>query len=374
VRVLHLVSYSLYSGPMAPTLGLALAQRRLGHEVALAYDVKRGAFNAYEEAAAPHLEPHHLASPVSLTMSAKSSPLEWWRDLSRLRGLMGTGGPDVVHVHLSHDHGLAALARLGRGAPLLVRTIHAARSLAPRLGQRFVHRRTSGFVTRSAEHQRRLVDAFGVDPRRAAVIPGGIDMTPFAPAAAAARESARHRFGLPTAAFVIGHVALIAGRGQEELARALLLMPEASRPTVLYVGRGEGEPQLRRLVRELGLDPFVRFAGYLAGSELSAGYAALDAAFVAQPGNDASARAALEALAAGLPTAAVSTEALAELVTDERGYPIAERSPRAIARELARIISDPERSGRAARGRAYVESERSFAREAERTITFYGAL
>ncbi|MCK5688216.1 glycosyl transferase family 1, partial [Myxococcota bacterium] len=56
LRIAHLVSYPIYSGPLPPTLGLAKAQRELGHQVYLAYDTKRGAFNEYEEAAEPWLK------------------------------------------------------------------------------------------------------------------------------------------------------------------------------------------------------------------------------------------------------------------------------------------------------------------------------
>ncbi len=376
MRVLHLVSYSLYSGPMGPTLGLALAQQKLGHEVALAYDVKRGAFNEYEEAAAPHVEPHGLRPALPLTLSAKSTALEWWRDLSALRAVMRDRHElryDVVHTHLSHDHGLAVLARRRGAGPLLVRTIHAGRSLRPRLGQAFVHARTDGFITRSETHRQALLRAFGAGPERARVVPGSIDARAFTPADAAARAQARRRFGLADDAFVVGHVALITDRGQHELVRALTHLAEPERPHLFFVGRGEGESGLRQLVESLRLGPWVHFAGYLEGEGLLAGYAAMDAAFLAQAGNDASARAALEAMAMGVPLLAVQVDALGELIHAEVGYPLASREPAELARGLRELRGDAQRAERAARGRKLVQDERSFAHEAEATLAAYAA-
>src|SRR6185437_333348 len=120
MRILHLVSYPLFSGPVPTTLGLALAQRDLGHTVWLAYDTRRGNFDGFEEAAEPHIKPHNLAPPISMTLSAKASPMQQWRDAKALRRWLRAGEVDVVHAHLSHDHALMALARAPH--PARVRT------------------------------------------------------------------------------------------------------------------------------------------------------------------------------------------------------------------------------------------------------------
>lgn len=370
MRILHLVAYSLYSGPVPSTLGLALAQRARGDEVWLGFDTKRGAINDFEEAAAPRLKHFELDPPERFTLSTKSSPIELVRDVLRLKRLAQS--VDVVHVHMSHDHTLARLAFIGGHRPRLVRTFHAERSLTPRLGQRGLTRFADAWIVRAQDHERRLTRLFGLTG--AHVIPGGIDANDFKPQDSALRAKARKRFAIPENARVLGHVALIAGRGQQELAMAVAQLPKDERPHLVYVGRGEQEEALRRHVTSLGLDPWTRFTGYLAGPELLEGYAMLDAAFVAQPGNDASARAALEAMACGLPTLAVTQGALAEAVTEERGYPVDSRSPMAILATLRDwLASHDEALARAERARRYVLEERSFAREAELTARAYQA-
>jgi glycosyltransferase involved in cell wall biosynthesis len=369
VRILHLVAYPLYSGPLPQTLGLALAQRRLGHRVWLAFDRKRGAFNQFEEAAAPHLEGTGLDPPARLTLSTKSSPLEYLRDLTALRKLVRSGEVDVVHVHLSHDHGLASLAGPGRAAR--VRTFHADRSLVRRFGQALLNRRADAWIVRCAEHRRLLLERFAVSEERTRVIPGSIDAERFVPADDDARAAARRRFEIPEDVPVLGQVALIAGRGQEELVDAVASLGDAA-PFLLFVGRGEREEAVRARVQAAGLDERVRFSGYLEGDELLGAYAAMDAAFVAQPGNDASARAALEAMASGVPVLAVQTGALAELVDADHGFPVAARTPSDIAATVRAWLDDRKGAAeRAARARERVLAERTVEHEAEQTLALY---
>ncbi|HET6346961.1 MAG TPA: glycosyltransferase, partial [Myxococcota bacterium] len=276
MRILHLVSYSLYSGPVPSTVGLAMAQRALGHTVWLAYDTKRGNFNDFEEAAAPRLRGAQLAPPLPLSLSAKSSPRELWRDWRTLRGFLGANGADVVHTHLSHDHALVALA--GASGVRRVRTFHASRSLAPRRGQTWLNRCGDGWIVRCGRHRDTLLHAFDAREDRVAVIPGSIDAAAWRLAGDVVEVRGRLRaaWGVPDDVPLLGHVALIAGRGQEELVYAVHRLG-ALAPHVVFVGRGERETGLRALVRRLGVDAKVAFAGYLQGPALVEAYAAVDA-------------------------------------------------------------------------------------------------
>lgn len=372
MRILHLVSYSLYSGPLPPTLGLARAQRALGHDVWLAYDVKRGKFNPFEEDARPHLDGAGLRPPVPLTMSAKSSLPELWRDRAALSSLFARGGVDVVHAHLSHDHMLAALARPRRATAAVVRTLHADRSLARRPGQAWLNRRADAWITRARAHRDDLLARFSLPGDRVATIPSGFDPAPLAHLLPDERAQARATFDLPATAKVVAHVALIADRGQLELLTALSLLPPPERPTILFVGRGEGEAALRAAVDRLALSPWVRFTGYLEGPVLRSAYAAADLAFLARPGNDGSARAALEAMAARVPLVAVATGALTDLIDSSRGFSVPTCTAPDIARTLAAALSDPaEAHRRASHAFTYLTTERTFGAEAEATLSLY---
>ena len=371
MRILHLVSYSLFSGPVPPTLALALAQQRAGHTVWLAIDRRRGATNAYEEAAAPHLDATSLIPAAPLTLSTKASPMQLWRDMRTLRALCTDAHAplDIVHVHMSHDHALATLCH----APTVIRTVHAPRSLNPRLGQRWLMRRAHGWIVRCTAHEQALGRTFAVPQERIGRIVGAVDTQRFAPADAATRAAARRQWGVPEQALLLGHVALMAGRGQEELIEAVYrLGPRA--PHLLLVGRGEHEAALRQRVQALRLTQTVHFSGYASGPALQQAYAALDGAFVAQAGNDASTRAALEALACGLPVIARQEAALGEAVTDATGYPFTTRRVEEVMDAVLRWAQDPaEGQRRGEAGRRAMLQERQVDQEAAATLAFYAA-
>jgi len=364
MRILHLVAYPVYSGPLAPTVALALAQRELGHEVYLAHDRRRDRQNPHEEPAGPRLTRLGLAPPVVLELCTKSAPWTMARDISRLHSFCRDTF-DVIHVHTSHDHAVATLARTG--VPI-VRTVHAARTLRARPLQRTLLRRSAALIVRAESHRRRLAALVG---RGVAItlIPGSVDAVAFAPRPGR-RDAARRLLGLPSTARVVVHVALMAGRGQEELAGATVRV-NSNDLHLLYVGMGERRAALELLCAAAGLAGKAHLPGYLDGEALTDAYAAADLAFLAQAGNDASARAALEAMASGLPLLAVAEDALADLVSDDVGYPIPSRDPEAIGAALRRWLDDPDASAKGERGRSHVESARRVENEASSTLAVY---
>lgn len=375
MRILHLVSYAVFSGPVAGVVGLATAQREVGHQVQIAYDRRRGAFSPYEEALCPeaHLDGGRLAAPSSLAISPKAGPLAFVADARRLRQMAAAGAIDVVHAHLSHDHWLSWA--MGTKAPCRIRTVHAARALRPRLGQRWLWQRTDGVIVRAQAHLEALGAARLPSDVPRATVPGGIDArwVCAAPAAPAARAAVRAELNLGPDARVLVHVALMADRGQSELIDAFArVRHRAPAVHLVLVGLGPRERALRAQVARLGCADAVHFAGYCEAPALRRLYLAADAAFSAQAGNDAAARAALEAMAAGLPVIAVQTDALAELVDEVVGYPIASRHPDTIAAGLVTWLTNAERG--VARGRAAhrrIVRRRSFAREASETSALY---
>jgi len=169
---------------------------------------------------------------------------------------------------------------------------------------------------------------------------------------------------------LIVHVAKISGRGQEELAGALVKINSADLH-VAYVGDGEQADALDLLVKSVGLEGKVLSLGYVPAANLMDVYAAADAAFIAQTGNDGSARAALEAMACGLPVIGVGREALGALLNPAHSYPLDDRSPTSIAAGLRRWLDDPQASSKGAAARNFVVNQRTYEKEADSTLDFY---
>lgn len=406
MRILHLVSYAVYSGPVPGVLALARAQRALGHEVWVAHDRLRGPFSPYEEAidaghlaatgqggvfptgptspaaqpapAPPASQPWagDLTPPVALAVSPKAAPWHFVRDVLRLRRFVHGAGIDVVHAHLSHDHWL--LACCGKLGAARVRTVHAERALQRKFGHGWLWGRTDGVVLRERGHGQRLA-GIGLDRRAArARVPGAIDAgfwRPHARTERSQRSVTRAALGIPASARLVVHAALMADRGQLELLAAVEQLCRAGAAGELHValvGRGPQENEVAARAAAPALRGRIHRLGYLEADALRAVYRAADAAFVAQPGNDGAARAALEAMAAGLPVVAVRRGPLAELVDEVVGYPVADRAPEHVAGGLAAWLADPGRArARGRAGRRRILRQRTFAQEAEATLTLY---
>jgi len=137
----------------------------------------------------------------------------------------------------------------------------------------------------------------------------------------------------------------------------------------VLVGRGEDEPQLRALARQLNLER-VLFGGYARGPALLEAYRALDVAVWLREGNDGGCRGVLEAMACGLPVVAGNEGAPAELV-GETGRVVQASDPASIASALGALLDDAPLSralGGAARERAVQFTPR---RAADATLAFW---
>ncbi len=367
VRVLHLVAFPGFTGPAEPAWDMVRGLRALGAEVDLLVDaVRPGNLRGW-------LEAQGERPPATLTLSTKAGPLAALRDASRLRALARRY--DVVHAHLTHDHALAALALpRGRG-PRLVRTFHAARALAGSAGRRWLTRRSAGLTVACDAHRRALAEGHGVDPARVLVLPGAVDPARFHPDPAA-RARVRAALGLD-GAFAVGCVARFqAGRRHEVLLEALALA-RAVRPELrlVLIGHGETEAALRARAAAPDLVGAVLFPGYKR-EDLNDHLVALDAAAWLVNGNDATGRAVLQAMAAGLPVLGGAVDAIAEAVLDgETGALAAPDDPAAVARALVALAADPARSASlGAQGHARALALYSVEARARRLLDFYEGL
>jgi phosphatidylinositol alpha-1,6-mannosyltransferase len=332
-----------WTGTAEPALDLALALRARGH--AVAFGCIPG--DALEERArAAGLPPER---GLRLWRTARPGVLA--ADLARLRRLVRRRRVDVVHAHQSHDHWLAALAVAGTGARL-VRSVHHRRAVHGGPAARWLLRRTHAVLAASqgiADAVRRA----GLPAACLRVVPGAVDAGRFRPGQPGG--AVREALGLQNA-FAVGCVArLVPGRGHDVLLDALArLLPRRPEVRLVLVGRGEGRPAVEARVRALGLERAVRFAGYR-GADLPEVLAALDALALLAPGSEESCRAALEAMASGLPVVGGRAGALPETVVDgETGW-LVDAEAGAVAAVLDRLAADPARAramGLAGRRRA----------------------
>jgi glycosyltransferase involved in cell wall biosynthesis len=333
LTILQLAANRWWTGSADPILRLVAGLEARGHRVLLGI-IPGDRFEAKARAAG-------LSPLRGLALTPRLLSPSVFRDLRHLRRLVAVEGVDVIHAHHSHDHWLATLARRGAG---LVRTFHNARSVRRGWPARALYRRLDAAVAVSREIRDRCLAA-GIPPERIFTVPGLVDLRRFTPEADGA--PVRRELGLGEAP-VVGCVARLAPRRRHDLlieafGRVLAEMPRAR---LLLVGKGERLQELQTLVRQRGLADRIVFTGYR-DRDLPQVLAAMDCFALMGAGSDESCRAALEAMAAGLPVVARPVGALPETVADgESGVLVLEDGPEAVAAALLRVLRDPERARR----------------------------
>lgn len=321
MKILHLLASPVFSGPAEGVHALALAQRELGHEVAVAIDRKRLQTTS-EEPSLPYFEASGLLDGHGLELSVKSSVLAMIADARKL----GRVEADVVHCHFSHDHAVAALGR-PKGSRL-VRSIHAPRSLRwsmppadaltlpmPQLGSKAGKTPHLVMPALVAPGFAPSKDLLGL--RKAL----GLEGAPVIGMVSTFQPSRRHDVGIDAFA---------------------LLRRERPEARLVLVGDGQLEAVLRARVISLGLSNAVTFAGYQKGSDFIRWLQAFDEVWVLGLGNDFSARAAAQARTCGARVLGVDEGALGPL-SDVVVKPEPEDVARASLRDGRRSVELPSR-------------------------------
>ncbi|WP_299035844.1 D-inositol-3-phosphate glycosyltransferase [uncultured Pseudokineococcus sp.] len=285
------------------------------------------------------------------------------------------GGYDVVHSHYWLSGQVGRRLAAAWHAPLvhsmhtmaLVKDLHRgpgqAREPQVRVsGERAVVAASDGLVASTADEARELVELYGADPARVAVVPPGVDLSAFSPSPVEGGE--RAALGLRPE----DRVLLFAGRlqplkGPDVLLRAaaelLARRPDGALRGSLVVavvggpsGRGTGQrarEDLRALAGRLGLAgraghrDVVRLLDPQPAPELARWYRAADV--VAVPSRTESfGLVALEAQACGTPVVATATGGLRTAVADGRtGLLVEDADPGRWADALGALLDDEPR-------------------------------
>ena len=249
---------------------------------------------------------------------------------------------DLVHSHLYHANFYGRLAAKKAGVPC-VASIHNTYT-KPKwhrcLINRYLARHTAAIIAGSEEIRRDIIRYDHVAESLVTVIPNSVDLT--RSESTLSRVEARQRLGLAPDAVVLGTVGrLEEQKGHRFLIDAVGLLRERGiRCTLLLVGEGRLESQLRAQTAQLGLEDGVRFLG--TRGDLGDLFRAMDL-FVMPSLWEGLSLAMLSAMAAGLPVVATTVGGVPQVLgNDEYGYTVAPADPGALADRIASCFANPD--------------------------------
>jgi len=200
-------------------------------------------------------------------------------------------------------------------------------------------RSATEIIAVSAATRDDLIEFYAIDPDRISVVPNGVE-------AAFRRHTPDELAAFRQANDLPEQYLLFVGTLQprknlDGLLRAYALVAERIEwPLVVIGGAGWLYTPIQRLVRRLGLDDRVRFAGYVEPSELPAWYAG--ATIFALPSHyEGFGLPVIEAMASGTPVITSTTSSLPEVAGDA-ALLVNPASPVAIARAILQLAEDEQ--------------------------------
>ncbi len=322
----------------------ALAFRRAGHEVTVVAPRYPGA---------PGCEEGVLRVPGlrALTHHAYVLPMAWWPGVGSAVTALKL---DVFHAQHPLLLGAAAARWARRSKRPLVFTYHTyydryahyvpgpshlVARLAVRQAAAFADR--ADLVIAPGPAVARALRAQGVQTR-IAIVPTGVPLA--VDSAESHRASCRRALGLDEGVplcLSVGRLAREKNQGflLSAFANILRNLPDAR---LVLVGEGDDRPRLERMAFSLGIQGWVRFVGAVPHEMVGDYYRAADL-FLFPSTSETQGIVVLEALAAGLPVAAVTSDAAEDLLADGQAGILTPEEPISFARSVAGLWDDPER-------------------------------
>lgn len=364
MKVVHLVSCRGWSSDVYWAAQMCREMELAGHEATLVCPMgsEKRVMARARAAGVPRIETMTLRTGLRPTSDA--------RDLRALEARLSA--VDIIHVHRSKEHWLAALANRRSKSPRpLVRTRHIVQAIRPHALNRWLYSRATDLVVTVSEAIRRQCVGAGLAAaNRVVTLAGGADGERFRPTGAGRLHAELGVMeGVPIVGLVSGFRVM---KGHAIVLDAAAQLASSGRPFhLVFVGQGPFERPMREQASRAGLSDRVSFVGF--ADDPARWVGALDIALYPPLESDGMSRALFEYLASGRAVIASRVGAAAEVIRDgETALLVPGGDAPELARALGRLLDDPVLRHRLGQAAAALARERfTGARVAERLLEHY---
>ena len=246
---------------------------------------------------------------------------------------------ELPWAHTAHTLALVKNRQLAPGAtPEPIGRVRAEREIAAQ---------ADILIVSTGDEGEDLIELYGADPDRVAVVAPGIDLSSFFPRP---KSEARRKIGFAGQRLLLFVGRLERLKGVETLLRAFALAADRRHQDVRLLVLGEDsrdaeqseKDRLRRIAEALGIADRVEFLGPVAHHELPYFYAAADACLMPSY-SESFGLVGLEAQACGCAVIASNVAGLASVVREGvTGYLVEGHEPGVWAERMLRLLDDPE--------------------------------
>jgi glycosyltransferase involved in cell wall biosynthesis len=294
----------------------------------------------------------------------------------RLRRILNSLRPQVVHSHIAHANILSRVTRMVAGFPVLVCTAHNTHEGGRALMMAYRYTDWLADLTTNVSEAgvTRQIETGSARAGRVVFVPNGLDLDTFRPDPGL-RQATRRGLGLAEE-----FTWLAAGRIEEakdypNMVRAFAALAARRPETLLLIaGRGSQEAEVKALVSATGLDRRVRFLGVR--TDVPGLMNAADA-YVMSSQWEGMPLVLQEAAAVGLPVVATDVGGNREVVCDGvSGLLVPPNDSAALAAAMQRVLAlaPAARAEMGRRGRGHVDSQFGIHRVLDRWESIYNDL
>ncbi|MEZ4651191.1 MAG: glycosyltransferase family 4 protein [Candidatus Eisenbacteria bacterium] len=287
---------------------------------------------------------------------------------------------NVMHMHTAHAHTLGFLSlklppprAFQKPTFVVSRRVDFVPHRDPVTRLKYTMNNQS-FVCVS-EAVRQILIEYGIPGRSAFVVRSGVTMPARGHDNVKWRNKRRDTLGVPKDVFLLGAIGhLVPHKGHRHLIKALSLVRKTRADVhLVLIGEGELEKELRTLVEEEGLTPFVHFAGYRPSASK---YVAAFDLYVHPSVEEGLGTSILDAGAGGVPVVATRAGGIPETIQDGvTGLLVPPADAEELARAILELADDPaRRTEMAIAAREWVRTSRSDERMVEETLNVYRTL
>lgn len=295
--------------------------------------------------------------------------------MRKIRRIMKVGKFDVCQMHTSHAHTLGVLARGLRSRPKTVVARRVDFSIYRRGMLKLNYLKYRFGVDRYFAISGAIRDVMvqdGIPADRITVVHSGVDALP---EPRDSREAIRSRHNIPADAVVIGNVAHLAShKGQNILIEAFdQIAAKHATAHLMVVGEGDERASIEATRDASPHADRVHLVGF---QEDVAGYLQAFDLFTMPSIKEGLCTSILDALRGRLPVVASRTGGIPEIIHPEETGLLAEPgNPADLAKQIARLLDDPEFGRRlATAGETLVREQFSIDRTVEQSLAAYRSL